>query len=59
MVFDDFKYERAPMAELMSMCEEHLSSEQIVGGPSQAEMAAADDESESEASSETSETVET
>ncbi len=40
MVFDDFKYQREPMAELMTMCEQGLDPSQIVGGKSQAEIAA-------------------
>jgi len=40
MVFDDFKYDREPMAELMTLCEQGLEPSQIVGGKSQAEIAA-------------------
>lgn len=40
MVFDDFKYDREPMGELMSRCEQPLGREQIVGGKTQAELAA-------------------
>ncbi len=40
MVFDDFKYQREPMAELMTMCEQGLQPDQIVGGKSQAKIAA-------------------
>lgn len=40
MVFDDFKYERQSMGELMTLCEQHLSDDQIVGGKTQAQMLA-------------------
>jgi hypothetical protein len=40
MVFDDFKFLREPMADLMSMCEQGLEPEQIIGGKSQAEIKA-------------------
>lgn len=36
MVFDDFKFDREPMGELMALCEQNLSADQIVGGKSQA-----------------------
>ena len=41
MVFDDYKYQREPMGELMTMCERNLDRSKIVGGKSQAEIAAA------------------
>ena len=40
MIFDDFKYDREPMGEMMTMCEQHLSEDQIVGGKSQAQIVA-------------------
>lgn len=40
MVFDDFKYDRASMAKLMSMCEKGLEREQIVNGKTEVEIAA-------------------
>jgi hypothetical protein len=43
LVFDDFKYEREPMSELMTLCEQGLEPSQIVGGKSQAEIAAEKD----------------
>ena len=48
MTFDDYKYERGPMADLMTRCEKGLSRDQIVGGKSQAEIAAAIAEAESQ-----------
>ena len=45
MIFDDFKYDREPMGELITMCEQHVSEDQIVGGNSQAQIIA-DKESE-------------
>ena len=39
MVFDDFKYDRAQMSELMAMCEKGLDREQILHGKSEAEIA--------------------
>jgi len=40
LVFDDFKYEREPMGKLMAKCEENLAPDKIVGGKTQAEIAA-------------------
>ncbi len=61
MVFDDFKYDQEPMSELMTMCEQGLTRDQIVGGKSQAEIAAGkiehmDNESEEDLESQVSET---
>jgi len=46
MVFDDFKYDRSTMSELMSMCEKGLKRDQIVNGKSEAEIAIAKAEEE-------------
>jgi len=40
MVFDDFKYDREAMGKLMTLCEQNLEPSEIVGGKSQAEIAA-------------------
>lgn len=39
MVFDDFKYDRSNMSELMSMCEKGLKRDQIIDGKTEAEIA--------------------
>ncbi|MEO8271198.1 MAG: hypothetical protein ABI557_15860, partial [Aureliella sp.] len=38
-VFDDFKYEREPLGQILRDLEKHLLPEQIVGGPPEAELA--------------------
>ncbi|MCH2179786.1 MAG: hypothetical protein MK106_13380, partial [Mariniblastus sp.] len=39
MVIDDFKYEREPVGEILSQIESQVDREQIIGGPSQQELA--------------------
>ena len=46
MVFDDFKYDRSSMSDLMSMCEKGLKPDQIVNGKTEAEIKVAKAEEE-------------
>ena len=55
MVFDDFKYDRSSMSELMSMCEKGLKRDQIVNGKSEAEIKVAKAEEEKKKAAEAAE----